>query len=143
MEVLAEGAWTMVDIFGVITLAEGETAHDIFEAHLASRCDGSLEDLDMEIPEEGAWGMLPSGTPVADDELTAYQQSVQDARDKRTNLGDPSFMTKRRQELAKYFGEDCRSAKNGRLNREKVDPFLAWADNMQESWERFQKLCED
>lgn len=127
-----EGAWGRQD--------ETETAvdlgdpHEIFAATLRSDVHSATEEFVFDIEGDAAWELLPD-TAVKDEVMTAKQEEIETAREKRTDLRDPERMKRRREQLCDYFVE------TRELAPAVVMPFLQWATLMEANMAELEKLC--
>ena len=94
----------------------------------------SWEPVKVDIEGESAWTVLPQDV-IKNGFTTPEQQSILAARSKRRFLFDPDRMQKRREELARYF------TKTHRIKRDRLVPYLAWADLMLRNQVELEELC--
>jgi hypothetical protein len=119
---------------------------EYFRNHLRSNYGRWYGNSGMIVPVGPAWLPLPDGV-VGRDECTYEQLETWGKRSRRQDLDDPERMRKRRVELNRRFLElyPHKYQKEPQQQAEEVEenelqPWLGWADRMEESWQTFQRL---
>jgi len=95
---------------------------------------GSVQEncFNTNLDESSAWEQIkPNLLEVPTDE----QERIWRVREKRTDINDKERMRERRREIADSL------ALRHEWPPSKVEPFLAFADNLKAGWEAFQTLC--
>ncbi|XP_045161062.2 uncharacterized protein LOC123526017 [Mercenaria mercenaria] len=133
-EVPEEGAWPMKEL---LKDDWGDT-HDLY-ANVVQEHHGNeaIEPLDMTIDGDVAWVEIELDL-FKNDKTTEHQETVWKKRATRTNLNDPLWMKKRREELA----EILKKRYEERQKQYPVENFINFADILEKHWEEFQTLCQ-
>lgn len=99
--------------------------------------DGSMEPFDMNIDGDVAWIEIELDL-FKNDKTTDSQDLVWKKRATRTNLNDPEWMKKRRDEL----GMALKKRYELRQKEYPVENFISFAEILEQHWKEFQELCE-
>ena len=132
-QVPEEGAWIMAE---PPTENLGDT-HEVF-SNVVKECHGieALEPFEMTIDGDVAWVVIELDL-FKNDQATEHQETVWKKRASRTNLNDPVWMKKRREEL----GSILKQRYDKRNIHYPVENFINFADILEQHWEEFQNLC--
>ena len=135
-EVPESGAWNFIEYSFVHDPKMAEEFHDHYASIVKSFRDISLDDFDMTIDGEAAWSVIELDI-VKNDTATEEQLKIWSLREKRTNLHDPEWMKGRRRQIA-----DIILNRHDTWEADVVEPYLSFAENMEEAWRLFQEVCD-
>ncbi|KAK2159581.1 hypothetical protein LSH36_150g01005 [Paralvinella palmiformis] len=97
---------------------------------------GTWQPLEFAIDSEAAWDVLPDDV-IQKDEVTQEQRQVLRFRQKRQNFTNARMMKRRRAAIGKYLLKS-----HNDWTEKKLEPYLDWADRLQEAWLSLQTLCQ-